>query len=254
MIVDCFMHSYEADAVEVRLAELDPVVDLFVAVQGKTTLRYEPREVRLIKHPKAVNHVVDIPPGLTPFQGEEFLRDECLRAGRVYAASMDASHTNERARFMVCDGDEIPHPAAVVTAAEQPGPRTLLTDYREWFMDWRGPDKWQLERQPTIATALQYKSIGGAARARRHCRQWTTERLVGWHLSTLGDAGLASRKLSTFSHPEFDTPEYNDHDRLAGFRSRKRDLLDRFDLEDTRDLPSTSHLFPHLLSYGGGTW
>jgi hypothetical protein len=243
--VDCFMHSYEADAVQVRLAELAGVVDLHVAIQATTTLRYEPRETPWIEHPGVVNLVVDLPPDLGPFQAEEFLRD----ASFTLAAEWVAGHRpSEPAWFIVADGDEIPHPAAVRAATAARHPRTLLTDYREWYMDWRAPDSWQLERQPIIGTAAQIRAQGGASRARRHCREWRTEAAVGWHLSTLGDGALASRKLSTFSHPEYDTPEWNEVTQLDRFRTAGRDLLDRFDLIPTRDLPACAAAFPHLLA------
>lgn len=245
MIIDCFMHSYERDAVAVRLAELCDVVDLHVAIQATTTLRYEPRATPWIERPRVLDIVVDLPPRLTPFQGEEFLRDSSFALAAQWVAT---HHPGEEALFVIADGDEIPHPDAVRAAAAAGGARTLLTDYREWFIDWRAPDAWQLERQPVIGTADQLSIQGGAARARRQCREWPVETAVGWHLSTLGDGALASRKLSTFSHPEYDTPQWNQVTQLDRFRAAGRDLLDRFDLVPTSDLPSCAREFPHLLA------
>lgn len=243
MIIDAFMWSYEADAVDVRLREYAGLVDLHVAVQGTTTLRYEPRETPEIQHPNVINVMTQIPPGLTPFEAEEFLRDRCLKAAIAHSEAFTPS-----TRVMISDGDEIPHPDAITEAVRFGRLMSLRTDYREWFMDWRAPDAWQLERQPFIGTAEQILMRGGASRTRVDTIHLPKTRAVGWHLSTCGNAAHASRKLSTFSHPEVDTPEHNDLTWLDTARMKGRDLLDRFDLIPTDDLPACAGEFPHLLS------
>lgn len=245
MIVDCFIHSYERDAISVRLRELCDVVTLHVAVQGITTFRHERRRLTPVGGANVIDVAVDFPPGLTPFQCEQLLRDEGLRRARDAAALRFPGTTP---RFIVADGDEIPHPDAVREAARGPGPATLLNDYREWFMDWRAPEPWQPEYQPILATFDQIQERGGATLARERCRDWPTFQPRGWHLSTLGDAALASAKLSTFAHAEYDTGEWNNHTQLNHFRTTGRDLLDRFDLEHTTDLPACAGEFPHLLA------
>lgn len=246
VIIDCFIHSYEREAVAVRLCELADVVTLHVAAQGVTTFRHEPRYVEEIPGENVVNVAVSFLPQLSAFECEQILRDQALEHARMIAAER---YPNETALFIVADGDEIPHPHSIVDAAYRSlRPSVLLTDYREWFMDWRAPEPWQLEHQPIIGTYAQIQAQGGATAARYRCREWAVARPRGWHLSTLGDAGLAARKLSTFAHTEYDTPEWNDEQQLARFRATGRDLLDRFDLERTGDLPSCAPSFPHLLA------
>jgi hypothetical protein len=245
VIIDCFIHSYEREAVKVRLAELRDVVDFHVAVQATTSFRYQTRETPWVEDQRVINIVVSLPAGLTPWEAEWFLRDASFTLAAEWAT---AHYPDEDPRFIISDGDEIPHPDAVRHAAGSPGPRVMLTDYREWFIDWRAPDRWQLEHQPIIATAEQIRQQGGATEARRRCREWSLTTPVGWHLSTLGGADLAGRKLSSFAHSEYDTPEWNDGAQLAWYRATRRDLLGRFVLDHTGDLPACAEAFPHLLS------
>jgi hypothetical protein len=245
VIVDCFIHSYEREAVKVRLAELRDVVDFHVAVQATTSFRYEPRETPWVEDQRVINIVVSLPAGLTTWEAERFLRDASFTLAAEWAA---AHYPDEDPRFIISDGDEIPHPDAVRRAAVGPDPMMLLTDYREWFINWRAPALWQPQHQPIIGTAAQILRQGGATEARHRCREWSADLIRGWHLSTLGDAALASRKLSSFAHTEYDTPEWNDSEQLRRFRLEGRDLLDRFDLQTTDDLPACAAAFPHLLA------
>jgi len=242
-VIDCIIASYETDAVAVRTAELADVVDARVILQATSTFNgREPVDVLYESTWDGVTVVLaDLPDGLDPKQSEHWLRDQSLIQAR---AMYGDDHL-----FLVADGDEIPHPDAIRWARAARVPAVLNTDYREWWMDWRAPDTWQLVHQPVIGSAADYDRAGGAQAAR-------TSRLGGatvapgrgWHLSTLGDAALAARKLSTFSHDEFSGPEHNDLGKLAIYRDRGRDLLDRFDLIPTADLPACAPAFPELLS------
>lgn len=240
-VIDCVIFSYEVDALTVRLVELAAVVDLHVIVQGDRTFRGVPREVIPVDGPQIRNHVVAMPPGCDPWTYEHMLRDASLTIAAEHAGRLD--------RFLVADGDEIPHPHAVRQAVRAPHPMILGTDYREWFMDWRAPDRWQLNHQPVFGTLPQ---LARASTARTHCA-WPVASRTGWHLSTLGDAALAARKLSTFAHDEFDTPQWNDHDQLTRYRGDQTDILGRFRLESTTDLPTCAAQFPHLLAPRGDT-
>jgi len=231
VIIDAFMWSYEYDAVKIRLATLGNTVDKHVAVQATNTFRGKPREVRKLDLPNVIDVIVTIPEGLDPWESEMWLRDSVLiEANKLYPDAI----------YIVSDGDEIPHPAAILAAGGKP--TTLLTDYRNFYADWRGVLKWQPDHQPVIGRIEDYEDVGGASNARWYA-QWPKSNAIGWHLSSLGGDEMIREKLETFAHSEFDDEAIKSI--VPEARNNRKDFLNRFDLEYTEDIPKG--VPPHLL-------
>lgn len=227
MIIDAFMWSYEEEAVTLRLEVLKDVVDFHVAVQATNTFRGEQRTVNELSHPKLTNVIVTIPDNLDPWESEKWLRDRVL---------IEAQNLHGKATYIVSDGDEIPNPEAILNTRL---PAKLMTDYRNFYANWRAKDH-VLEHQPTIGTTAHYKLAGGAGNARWHS-SWRKSNKWGWHLSSLGDT--SAEKLRTFAHAEYDDEEH--HNLLDEFKKSHKDFLGRFELEYTEDIPPNTP--KHLL-------
>lgn len=257
-IVDTIMACYETEALKVRWAQLENVVDAFHVVQGSHTFRGEPHTP--LDLPDFVTHsIIDMPTsGIDDFQdshnplavGSHWARDKHLRDASLIAAAT----AFPKSLYLVCDGDEIPHPDAVRQAAEEYrrwGARTLHNDFREWYADWRAPTKWQAPHahinEPVIGTLNDFMRYGGAHNSRTRTRnKWKFCEAKGWHLSNLGDTAFVSQKLKSFAHNESDTPDV--HANLEKMRSTMRDATGRFTLELADDIPPVMNRFPHLLS------
>lgn len=260
-VIDCVMAAYELDAIDVRLAELEDVVTAHHAVQGSLTFRGDPHTP--IKLPeKMISKIVelpdqfvfpdgrDIPVEHVPWLREKFLREVSLEA---------AVPIDPEAFFMVSDGDEIPHPDAIRQAVEEydtKGPRLLVTDHRQWYADWRAPDTQQyphpVGRYPVIGKYDDFNRGDGADNSRCLAplsanHPWPRCDATGWHLSSLSDAAFMHDKLGKYSHWELDNPRERDMERLEKCRRERKDMLGRYDLEVTNDLPATIRQFPHLL-------
>lgn len=222
MIIDAFMWSYEREAVDLRLKVLEGVVDAHVAVQATNTFRGEERnQLESIQHENLHNIFVTIPDGLDPWASEKWLRDEVLRQAVKIFGKYQV--------YMVSDGDEIPNPKAI---KEYTGtPMKLMTDYRNFYANWRAKDH-VLEHQPTIGTLSDYNKVGGANNARWY-GNWSQSKTWGWHLSSLGET--SGEKLSTFAHSEYDKPEFINQ--LDENKKQMKDFLGRFELEITKDIP-----------------
>ncbi len=225
MIIDVFIWSYELEAVNLRLNVLRHCVDAHVAVQATNTFRGTPREVYMLASDFKNVHesVVTIPDGLNAWESEKWLRDEALnQAVKLFG---------EDATYIVSDGDEIPNPYSIAQFAGNKKPMKLMTDYRNFYADWRAADH-VLEHQPTIARYRDYVRAGGACDA-RWSANWRKSNDWGWHLSSLGDT--SEMKLKTFAHEEYDTPETIKMVKRA--KNHHRDFLNRFDLEYTTTIP-----------------
>lgn len=225
MVIDAFMWSYERDAVKIRLATLADVITAHVAVQATNTFRGEKRKVRKLNLPNVIDVIVTIPDGLDTWESEKWLRNTVLaEAVKLFG---------DDALYMVCDGDEIPRPESIIAASFAQKPMTLLTDYRNFYADWRGTDE-PLAHQPTIGRLTDYQEVGGAGDARWHAF-WDRSEEWGWHLSSLGGDAVIKQKLETFAHTEYDNDEAKSA--LVEARANHKDFLNRFDLEYTTDIP-----------------
>lgn len=240
------MWSYETAAVAIRFVELSDTVDSHVAVQGTVTFRGATRTPSTppVSTRPLIEHVTT-PTGDDPWSREKTQRD---------AIAEFTAQASPDALIIVSDGDEIPHPDAIrraVAEYDSVGPRTLPVDYREWFANWRAPDAWQYPHahchMPTVGTAADYATVGGACEA-RWGMYWPHCEPRGWHLSNLGDARYVHDKFGQFAHSEVDNPHDRNTNRLQTFRDRRRDCIDRFDLETTADLPATIDRFPGCIA------
>jgi hypothetical protein len=225
MVVDAFMWSYERDAIKIRLATLNNVVGVHFAVQATNTFRGDKRKVRKLNLPNVIEVVVTIPDGLNPWESEKWLRNTVLAEA--------VKQFGENELYMVSDGDEIPRPESIIAAAFAGIPMTLRTDYRNFFVDWRGTGD-ELAHQPTIGRLADYMAVGGAGDARWHA-QWDRSEECGWHLSSLGGNEIIKQKLTSFAHTEYDTDEIKANLDMA--RQGHKDFLGRFELEYTDDIP-----------------
>lgn len=223
MIIHSFMWSYEREAVEISIKNLCHVVDYVVAVQATNTFRGHKREVSLLNIKGVTDIVVTIPNGLDPWESEKWLRDQTL----IEAYNL----FGDKCMYMISDGDEIPNSESIKEAARLKKPTKLMTDYRNFYADWRASDH-ILEHQPTVATYQDYMTVGGAGNARWHSN-WTKSKEFGWHLSSLGN--VSHLKLETFAHTEYDTEEYKKG--LDESKKNHMDFLNRFKLEYTTDIP-----------------
>jgi hypothetical protein len=112
-IYDCFPFFNELDLLEIRLMELDPVVDRFVLAEAPVThagrekpLFFAENAKRFAKWRRKIVHVVvdDMPTGSDPWERENHQRNAIVR-GLAKAVPNDG--------VIISDADEIPSADAV---------------------------------------------------------------------------------------------------------------------------------------------
>lgn len=246
MIYDCFMFYNEFDILDIRLHELESVVDRWVLVECTETwkgvskpLWFAENKHRFSNYLDRITHVIvaDTPdtsaePNISNVVGlrQGFQRNSIMR-GLIDCKDDDI--------IMVSDVDEVPK--ATTVQVVKPGNRILsfmqklyyyyLNTYFEDFF-W---SELSITSYGTLKTLsphyLKYSS-----------RQWRRVPDGGWHFSYVGGANIVQEKIKAYI-PELDRPEMGmEHfqkcvSELRGFH-RNRNLHKRvMKVEDMSNLP-----------------
>jgi beta-1,4-mannosyl-glycoprotein beta-1,4-N-acetylglucosaminyltransferase len=257
MILDTFLFNDELDLLELRLRELDGVVDHFYAIQGSETFAGAPKvpslnimDVRWLPWAGRL-HSVEAPrfPGApTRWARENAARDAVVPVLADYADSDLILHE---------DADEIPSRAAVeawrfsVYGDAWVGFRPKLYYY---YLNLRWPYPWSGISLSTLGT---FRRVGpnGLRNARKTPPILTPKNIGGWHFSWLGGVEAAQKKIASWPHEEYDNPRDNNPERIAAFMAQKRDPFGRrtavFHEVPITDLPqdvqSRPEVYAHLL-------
>jgi len=244
MIYDCFIFFNEFDLLEIRLNELDNIVDKFVLVEANFThsskekpYYFEENKNRFIKFSDKIIHVkVDTLPQFPPVKRKmgiyhnrhevEHYHRNCTIDGLVDCKPNDI--------ILISDIDEIPRVSSIIEAVE------LLNDNENLFVTFRqklfyyfinGLCVQNNHAVPWLGvTACKYKSFPGPENLRMSKDK---NRLVvddsGWHFSYLGGVEEIIRKIESYSHQEFDNDFIKDKSRINLKLERGEDLFDRTD-------------------------
>ena len=243
-IYDTFPFFNEFDVLELRLRELDPVVDTFVLVEATQTHSGLPKPLYFRENAhrfaefahKIVSVVVDAwPPKAGPWIRERFQRD-AIRRG--------LTHCQDEDWILMSDVDEIPSAAAVRQAirqaeAEPPLPRwkrrallnpLVIAMLRKRFKR-KHPAVWTFHHRPSTyylnfirdtpgpsTRMVRYADLGKPS----HLRRWVGKPILnaGWHFTCLGDVAEIQEKIRSFAHQEYNTPECLDPESIARLREQ----------------------------------
>ncbi|MFM2042446.1 MAG: hypothetical protein RLY86_1022 [Pseudomonadota bacterium] len=221
-VYDCFPFFNELDLLELRLAELDGVVDRFVLVEATHThaglpkpLHYAENAGRFAAHAHKIIHVVveDDPGGFAWLR--EAHQREAIGRGLVGCAPDDL--------VIIGDADEILRPETITRMRHAPATSTGLfaphLDIYLYFLNLRSPDPWV----SVAAAPFELVRRVGTNTMRYLAKQGIGEVVpsAGWHFTWMGGIDRFLAKLDAFAHREM----------IAGFdhdRAANRARLERF--------------------------
>lgn len=212
-IYDCFIFYNELDLLEIRLNELNEVVDHFVLVESThtftgipKTLFYQENKSRFEKFADKIIHIVSE----NPFdESQKHWEREAFQRNQI-ALGLQNSKSNDL--IIISDVDEIPK-AEVVKKHYKTD--TIITCelihcacylnlfYGHWINGTR------IFKRKKLTTPQQN-------RFELH----KIEKDAGWHFGYFGDANHIVKKLASFSHTEFNIPPYNDVNYLQEILSK----------------------------------
>lgn len=211
VIVDCFTFFNELEILDIRLHELDSIVDKFVLVEARKThsgkdkpLYYEKNKSLFSDYQNKIIHIIvdDFPVGDTYWTAENYQRNAIMN-GLVDCKDNDI--------IMISDIDEIPRASRINSinlsqyfyVFNQRMHYYYLNTYFKDFI-WRG----------TYLT--EYKNL------RNRSPQYFRDKIKkgaliesgGWHFSYMGGVEKIQEKLKSFAHVEFSDGKYVDKNYL----------------------------------------
>jgi beta-1,4-mannosyl-glycoprotein beta-1,4-N-acetylglucosaminyltransferase len=223
MIFDCIIFFNELDLLELRLYELDSVVDRFVIVEAPVTFSGEPKplhfadnEQRFAPWREKIIHIVveDMPQCADTWQRESHQRNAVIR-GLHSAASGDA--------VILSDADEIPSADAISRWSPELEPRRFEQVCSYYWINCVGGG-WAGSRILPFSGLARYPSLD----AIRYDPFPLLEN-GGWHFSFLGGAERVIAKLEAYSHSELNLDRYKDPKYLAIVMNLGIDIFGRSD-------------------------
>lgn len=208
-VFDCFTFFNELDILEIRLNEMDSVVDTFVLVEAAWThqgapkpLHFEESKQRFARFLPKIRHIVlseQIETDDT-WVREHFQRDS-IRRGLEGAAPTDV--------FIVSDVDEIIRKDAVIEAQRSGRYCVFDQTMHYYYIDYFAPDAfWTMAYAAPISLLDKMNNLNeprSVARKEFITRIGQSAHVIeraGWHLTWLGGEDRIVTKLKAYAHME----------------------------------------------------
>ena len=233
-VYDCFPFFNELDLLEVRLNELDGVVDCFVLAEATKThsgkdkpLYFNENKGRFAKFLPKIKHIIvdDFPETTDPWVRERHQREALMR-GLGECSDSDI--------IISTDLDEIPRAKVVTEYKAEQGVMGLELDYSFYYFNCVRTDK-----GTTHARILPF----GLLRTMGHCHfryeKCPLVKNAGWHFSFMGGPEGILKKFDSYAHQEYNTGYYKDVNRLQKFLDGGGDMLEKNMDFQFRDMDAT---------------
>jgi len=225
-LIDGFIFYNELKILELRLKELDEVVDYFVLVESKQTftgnhkeLYFEKNKEKFSKYLHKIIHiVVDELNDPNPWNNEYKQRNS-IHNGII---QLDLNWDD---LIIITDVDEIPD---VDTLKEMKSSglidraHTLRQDMYYYNIKCKYDNKWHF---PKICNYRFYSTLK-SPQAIRQSNGVIVEK-GGWHFSYFGDIEFIKNKIRNFSHQEYNNDEFLNDDHIKSVIENGKDLFKR---------------------------
>lgn len=249
MVYDCFTFFNELELLELRLHELEPVVDRFVLVEATLTHSCKPKPLYFEENksafrrflPKIIHIIVsDFP----PFTGDRWIQENFQR--NAIARGLKDCRPDDV--VIVSDVDEIVRAQAVSENIDKPGVKFFQQKLFYYFLNcqqiksvWDRPKMvfYRDLRSPQWLRDYPNPSISQTSKIEKKVVKYK-HRLMqllgpkdiyiengGWHFSYLGGIERIQQKINAFAHSEFDKTEFLQPDKLQSSIELGEDLYKR---------------------------
>lgn len=263
---DCFAFFNELDLLEIRLNELDHVVDKFVIVEATRTFQKEPKPLYFEENKarfkafedKIIHIVVDEYPNFfTRFRVPTPMDYDNHQKNQVIRALKDAKPDDV---IIYSDIDEIPRADKISQYKDQPGIKVfqqILCSYFINCISTYGPvnpcelNKHGIHfwRGSVMADFSEFDNT----KSFRKLRDIQADHIIqiengGWHFSYLGDSKKILHKINSFAHSKeskYHIDNLQDPNVLEGIITQGKDLFGR---DYTYEFVELNDRFPKYIS------
>lgn len=249
MVVDTCIFFNELDLLEIRWSHLDPYVDRFVIVESTQTFQGHPKPAYFQENKerfsrflhKVIHVLIPAYPVIRTAAGDhygdtwmaEHLSRDILREVIRYQAPEDF--------IIIADADEIPDLRQWDRKSEG-----LFECYQHYYyLDYRDVD--YVMAAPCIVRKETIDRFGSVQTLRRERNVLPRIPRAGWHYSCMGGADAISLKLRSFSHQEYNRPQFTDVEKIKERMLIGRDVLDRDSLHHYERVPIDSTFPPYVI-------
>jgi len=222
MIYDGFIFFNELDLLEIRLNELNDVVDYFILVESKATHSGNPKklyfEENKYKFKKFLNKIIHIiidtsDKNLDPWARERIQRDSIANAW---------NKCKDNDIVCVSDVDEIPKAEKLAEYSRKKEFICLEQILYYYFINYSCDEIWRWFK------LLPYS----LAKNMTPCQiRYTPSNInipeSGWHFSYLGGIDKIIEKIESYAHTEYNNPEFKNKDRISKIINEGKDLFNR---------------------------
>jgi beta-1,4-mannosyl-glycoprotein beta-1,4-N-acetylglucosaminyltransferase len=222
-VYDGFTFFNELDVLEIRLEELDSVVDVFVLVEATRTFSNRPKplvfaenQARFARFRHRIRHVVvdDMPESAdSPWHLEAHQRNAILRG-------LDDARPQDL--VIISDVDEIPKASRISGFDGQAAGLEQTSFYYKLNCKnatGQPPGAWSV--------ILRRERLRAPEETRRRRFELPLLRDAGWHFSYLGGPEAIRRKIGAFSHQELNREEFTSIEKISARVARGEDLFER---------------------------
>jgi len=260
MIYDCFLFFNELELLEIRLNELDSVVDKFVLVEATKTfqkkekpLYFELNKKRYFKFLPKITHIIvdQYPRFFSKFRIPKTWDYENYQRDQIAKGLIGAKPDDD---IMISDVDEIPKPNLVHQAASIAGIKVfkqkMFYYYLDCFVkDYPEPVEFYKDYKPWNGTVmLKMRDFKTATHVRR-LRSEKGPNIIpifdgGWHYSFLGGVNRVIQKIEAYSHTEHNQKKFKD---LNDVQNKMRKGIDIFGRDFTMEFVESTLDCPNFL-------
>lgn len=222
MIYDCFTFFDELMLLEIRLKELNPVVDKFVLVEATHTHSGKPKRLYYdeVKDNEAFASFKDKIIHLIyrdKMKPDRFANDRDQR--NFISSGLRGANPDDI--IIISDLDEIVDHRTIPVIKRVYGNARLVMKFFYYYFNCRASQDWSY---PACCRFRDYQT----ADSLRLSKQDSIVILnAGWHFSYLVPPNEIPRKLEAFAHAEYDTDYYKNVDRLQKCVEANEDIFDR---------------------------
>lgn len=240
MVYDCFLFYNELELLDIRLHELNDVVDMFVLAEATVTHTNKPKKLyydenkSLFKqfHKKIVHVIIDDSPDVNlPWIIERF---------QLEALSRGLKKCKPKDIILYSAVDEIPKAQKILEWKNKTGKNKVFKQKLSYYFlncfETSGHD-WFGTRMFSYKDMLTYPSI-------YFPRYSKTDVIItdgGWHFSYMGGIKKIQQKMISMAHQEFNNDNYNTKEKILRAIADRHDFLGhgyKFKIKDIDNLPN----------------